>query len=164
VKRVDPGSSQEVTRRIAMFRVASMWSVSQWTAPVLTIATLAFASDGAMGQERGIVRPDPAVLREIVSGMPKGERQEVRVLTATFKPGDKTVFHTHRFPVTVYILEGAFTLEMEGRAPVTIKAGQAMVEPVNVKMTGHNRSATDALRVVIFYVSDPETPFLDPIE
>jgi ABC-type uncharacterized transport system substrate-binding protein len=38
----------------------------------------------------------------------------------------------------VYILEGAFTLEMEGRAPVTIKAGQAMVEPPNVKMTGHN--------------------------
>jgi hypothetical protein len=30
-------------------------------------------------------------------------------------------------------------------------------------MTGYNRSATDALRVVIFYVSDPDTPFLDPV-
>ena len=109
------------------------------------------------------VLPDPPVLREMVTGMPRGEKQEVRVLTATLKPGDKTVFHTHRFPVTVYILEGAFTLEMDGRAPVTVKAGEAMVEPPNVKMTGYNRSATDNMRVLIFYVSDPDTPFLDPI-
>ena len=116
----------------------------------------------SMAQEQGTARPQ-LLLRELVQGMPKGERQEVRVLTASLKPGDKTVFHTHRFPVTVYILEGAFTLEMEGRESVTVKAGQAMVEPPNVKMTGYNRSSTEPLRVVIFYVSDPETPFLDPI-
>ena len=147
-----------------MLRFGSMWSVTHWTAPVLTLAALALTSGVAMGQERGIVRPDPPALRESVSGMPRGERQEVRVLTASFKPGDKTVFHTHRFPVTVYILEGAFTLEMEGKAPVTIKAGQAMVEPPNVKMTGHNRSATDPIRLVIFYVSDPDTPFFEPVQ
>jgi quercetin dioxygenase-like cupin family protein len=96
--------------------------------------------------------------------MPRGERQEIRVLSAPVKPGDKTSFHTHRFPVTVYILEGAFTLEMEGKAPVTVKAGQALVEPPNVKMTGHNRSATDPIRLVIVYVSDPDTPFLDPVQ
>ena len=116
----------------------------------------------SMAQDPGVAKPD-LLLREIVQGMPKGERQEVRVLTATLKPGDKTPFHTHRFPVTVYILEGTFTLEMEGRAPVTMKAGQAMVEPPQVKMTGYNRSSTEPLRVVIFYVSDPDTPFLDPI-
>jgi len=117
----------------------------------------------SMAQEQSTAKPPPPLLREIVQGMPKGERQEVRVLVATVKPGDKTPFHTHRFPVTVYILEGAFTLEMEGRAPVTVKAGQAMVEPPQVKMTGYNRSSTEPVRVVIFYVSDPDTPFLDPI-
>ncbi len=116
----------------------------------------------AIAQEPGTARPD-LLLREIVHSMPKGERQEVRILTASLKPGDKTVFHTHRFPVTVYILEGAFTLEMEGRAPVTVKAGQAMVEPAHVRMTGYNRSNSEPLRVVIFYVSDPDVPFLDPI-
>jgi quercetin dioxygenase-like cupin family protein len=95
--------------------------------------------------------------------MPRGEKQEVRVLTASFKPGDRTGFHPHRSPVTVYILEGAFTREMEGRAPVTVKAGQAFVEPPNVKMTGYNRSTTDPIRLVIFYVGEPDTPFLDPI-
>jgi quercetin dioxygenase-like cupin family protein len=95
--------------------------------------------------------------------MPKGEKQEVRVLTASFKPRDKTMFHTHRFPVTVYVLEGAFTLEMEGRDPVMVKAGQAMIMPPQVKMTGYNRSSTDSLRLVIFNVSDPDTPYLDPV-
>ena len=116
----------------------------------------------SVAQELGTARPQQ-ILSESVSGMPKGEKQEVRVLTANFNPGDKTVFHTHRFPVTVFILEGEFTLELEGRAPITVKAGQAFVEPPNVKMTGYNRSSTEPLRLVIFYVSDPDTPFLDPV-
>jgi quercetin dioxygenase-like cupin family protein len=95
--------------------------------------------------------------------MPRVDRQEVQVLAATFTPGQATVFHTHRFPVTVYILQGAFTLEMEGREPVTVRAGQSMVEPPGVRMTGYNRSATEQLRVVIFYVTEPGMPFLDPI-
>lgn len=113
-------------------------------------------------QDGGVARPD-LVLREVVAGMPKGDRQELKVLTATLRPGDRTVFHSHRYPVTVYILEGAFTLEMEGRPPVTVKAGESMVEPPDVRMTGFNLSATEPMRVVIFYVSDPDTPFLDPV-
>jgi quercetin dioxygenase-like cupin family protein len=126
--------------------------------PTLILATLlAFAAFPAVAQDE---RPQ-LLLRESVQGMPTGGTQEVRVLTATIKPGDQTPFHTHRFPVTVYVLEGAFTLEMAGRAPVTLRAGQAMVEPPHVAMTGYNRSATEPLRVVIFYTSDPDTPFLD---
>jgi quercetin dioxygenase-like cupin family protein len=126
--------------------------------PTLILATLlAFAAFPAVAQDE---RPQ-LLLRESVQGMPTGGMQEVRVLTATIKPGDQTPFHTHRFPVTVYVLEGAFTLEMAGRAPITLRAGQAMVEPPHVAMTGYNRSATEPLRVVIFYTSDPDTPFLD---
>jgi quercetin dioxygenase-like cupin family protein len=86
----------------------------------------------------------------------------VRVLTASFKPREKTMFHIHRFPVALYVLEGAFTLEMEGREQVTVKAGQAMLMPPHVKMTGYNRSSTDPLRLVMFNVSDPDTPYLEP--
>src|SRR6059036_3990983 len=103
----------------------------------------------AVAQEQGVVKPQ-LLLNEIIQGMPKGEKQEVRVLTASFKPRDKTMFHTHRFPVTVYVLEGAFTLEMEGREPITVKTGQAIVMPSHVKMTGYNRSNADPLRLVLF--------------
>ena len=128
----------------------------------LTFVALLIASP-SMAQVQSTAKPPPPLLREIVQGMPKGERQEVRILVATLKPGEKTPFHSHRFPVTAYILEGEFTLELEGRAPVTVKAGQAIVEPPQVKMTGYNRSGTEPMRVVIFYVSDPDTPFLDPV-
>jgi quercetin dioxygenase-like cupin family protein len=113
-----------------------------------------------MSQQPGLARPN-MVLKQVVEGMPKGDKQELSVLTASFKPGDRTVFHTHRFPVTVYVVEGAFTLEFEGQAPVLVKAGEAYVEPPNVRMTGYNRSTTEGLKVVIFYVGDPGTPFLD---
>jgi quercetin dioxygenase-like cupin family protein len=115
-----------------------------------------------MAQEPRVVKPQ-LIMREIVQGMPKSDRQEVRVLNVSFQPRDRTLFHTHRFPVTVYVLEGAFTMEMEGRKPMTVKAGEAMMMPAHVKMTGYNRSNRDLLRLVAFYVSDPDTPFLDPI-
>jgi quercetin dioxygenase-like cupin family protein len=123
-------------------------------------AMLGMAAMGAAAQETA--RPS-LLLREVVQGMPRGERQEVQVLTATIAPGQATVFHTHRFPVTVYVLEGAFTLEMEGREAITVPAGGAMVEPPHVRMTGFNRSAGEATRVLIVYVAEPGTPFLDPV-
>ena len=123
-------------------------------------AVLGMAAMGAAAQETA--RPN-LLLREVVQGMPRSERQEVQVLTATIAPGQATVFHTHRFPVTVYVLEGAFTLEMEGREPVTVPAGGALVEPPHVRMTGFNRSAGEAARVLIVYVAEPGTPFLDPV-
>jgi quercetin dioxygenase-like cupin family protein len=132
---------------------------------LLAFAVVALGSGFCLpcaAQESGTVKPQ-ILLQQIVEGMPRGEKQELRVLTASFKPGDKTVFHTHRFPVTVYVLEGAFTLEMEDMAPVTVTQGQAMAEPPHVKMTGYNRSNSDSLRVVVFYTSDPDTPFLDPL-
>jgi quercetin dioxygenase-like cupin family protein len=133
--------------------------MSRPLAAALMFATLALAGP-ALAQQPGVARPE-MVLKETVTGMPRGEKQEIHVMTASFKPGDRTVFHTHRFPVTVYVLEGAFTLELEGRAPLVVKAGQSLVEPPNVKMTGYNKSTTEPLKVLIFYVGDPGTPFLD---
>ncbi len=86
-------------------------------------STLLFAalliSLPSTAQTQGTARPE-MILKEVVSGMPNGEKQEVRVLTASFKPGDKTVFHTHRFPVTVFILDGAFTLELGATTAVVL--------------------------------------------
>lgn len=133
--------------------------------PAIAIALVALlATLTSAAQEQAPAKPPPPLLQEIVQGMPRGERQEVRVIEATLKPGGSTPFHSHRFPVTAYVLEGTFTLEIEGRAPIVVTAGQAIVEPPQVKMTGYNRSGTDPMRVVIFYVSDPDTPFLDPMQ
>ena len=95
---------------------------------------------------------------------------EAQVLSEGFEvvnrvqpPGYFAATHTHPWEVRSLILEGAFTLELEGRAPITVKAGEAFVEPPRTKMTGYNRGSGD-LKVVIFYASDIDTPFLDPIQ
>ncbi len=121
------------------------------------------AFSGAALADGGMAKPN-LVLKQIVEGLPGESTSEVRVLTATFMPGDKTVTHTHDYPVTVYVVEGAFTLELKGQPPKTIKAGEAMVEPPNTEMTGYNRSATEETKVVIFYVSIPDAPFLKPLK
>jgi quercetin dioxygenase-like cupin family protein len=126
-------------------------------------ASLIFASavgSTAMAQHSGVAKPD-MILQQMIDGLPRDEKQLVRVMTATFQPGDKTVTHTHRFPVMVYVLEGEFTLELKGQAPIVVKVGEALVEPPNVEMTGYNRSTKELTKVVIFYVSTPNTPFLD---
>jgi quercetin dioxygenase-like cupin family protein len=129
------------------------WLASTVTAAMLGLQPAAHAD--------GLAKPHLVLREAAVTAMSTVPRQEVRVFTATFKPGDRTVTHTHRFPVTVYVLEGAFTLELEGREPIVVKAGNAYVEPALVKMTGYNRSATALTKVVVFYVSDANTPFLD---
>ena len=128
-------------------------------AATAAIATLLALATSAAAQAQATAKPEE-ILKEVVAGMPRGESQEIRVFTATLKPGDRTPFHTHRFPVAAYVLEGAFTLELQGRPPVIVKAGEAILEPPNVRMTGFNRAAENT-RIVIFYVAEPGTPFLD---
>lgn len=133
--------------------------------PILLTALMSAAAfvAPAFADGSGPVKPH-LVLQQLVEGLPTDAKSEVRVFTATFKPGDKTPYHTHGFPVTVYVLEGAFTLELKGQEPVVVKAGEAFVEPPNTAMTGFNKSATELTKVVVFYVSAPGQPFLDPLK
>ncbi len=112
-------------------------------------------------KDRGMARLTP-LHRETVQGLPTVPDQEIRVLFATLLPGDVTPYHSHRHPVTVYMLEGTFTLALDGRDPVEIKAGQVFVEPSGVNMTGHNRGDVPA-SMALFYVCEPDEPFADPV-
>ncbi len=127
---------------------------------IACFAAVATLSNAALA-DGGLAKPN-LVLKQTVEGLPIDAKSEVRVLTAVFKPGDKTLAHTHDYPVSVYVVEGAFTLELKGAPPKTIKAGEAIVEPPNAEMTGVNLSATEETKVVIFYVSELNTPFLKP--
>lgn len=112
-------------------------------------------------QDSGMAKLTP-LHREVVTGLPRSANLEVRVLFATLLPGDVTPYHSHRFPVTVYMIEGAFTLELDDRAPVVIEAGQVYVEPAGINMTGRNTGETPA-RMALFYVCEPDAPFADPV-
>ncbi len=122
----------------------------------LVLAGLA-TSFPAVAQQRGDVQ---VLLHRIVEGMPTGPRQEVRVLRATMKPGERTVPRAHPWPVTTYVLQGAITLDFEGQKPRTVKAGEVTVEPPNVEHTAINPSTTESVKLLMFYVSDPGALFM----
>lgn len=111
-------------------------------------------------RDEGMAKLTP-LHRQVVGGMPTAPEQEVRVLSAALLPGDVTPHHSHRHPVTVYMLEGTFTLALDGHDPVDIAAGEVFVEPAGVNMTGSNRGSVPA-RMVLFYACLPDEPFADP--
>ena len=123
------------------------------------VAGVAFGFQ-ALAQD-GTAKPEPPVLKQITTEFPKGDKLEARIMTATLQPGMTSPWHTHPSPVAVYVTEGTFTLEMKGRDPVVLKAGQGMLEPINVEMRAANRG-TEVVKVVIFQVSDPTAPFMHP--
>lgn len=112
-------------------------------------------------KDRGMAKLTP-LHREVLDTLPQGNRQEVRVLHAVLQPGDVTPHHSHRFPVTVYVTEGLFTLRLQGRDPVSIGPGEVFIEPPHVNMTGSNDGAVPTT-TILFYVCDPDTPFADPV-
>jgi quercetin dioxygenase-like cupin family protein len=130
---------------------------------VLVTLSLTSIACGAQADAGKTPVPQEILNMEIV-GMPTGASQEVRVLTAEVGPGMTTVHHTHRFPVTTYVLDGAMTFTYDGHKPITVTAGEAFVELPDTPVAGSNPSTTETAHVVIFYVSDPSTPFLDPVE
>ena len=113
------------------------------------------------GAAQGMAQLTP-LLRQSVTTLPGGGSHEIRVLTANLQPGDVTPRHSHRFPVTVCVDEGTFTLDLDGQPPIDIAAGQAFVEPPHVPMTGRNNGDIPT-RMCLFYVCDPQSPFADPL-
>ena len=140
--------------------------ISSSFAPRLAVAGLGVSSLGGdelqsnEGASTSMLSMEPPRIRQL-SLAPALPEQEVRVLFATLLPGDTTPYHSHRFPVTVYVTEGTFSLELDDRDPVAIQAGQVFVEPAGVAMTGRNQGEVPA-RMALFYVCEPGVPFADP--
>jgi quercetin dioxygenase-like cupin family protein len=128
-----------------------------------TVQTMIAALDVGVtrsAQEQGMAKLTP-LHREVLSTLPQGMMQEVRVLHAVLQPGDVTPHHSHPFPVTVYVTEGVFTLRLEGRDPISVGPGEVFVEPPHVNMTGSNEGKVPAT-TILFYVCNPDANFADP--
>ena len=93
------------------------------TPQVIAIATLiaesALALHLARAQAPGITRTD---LQRHDLSFPGGEVIQVRV---DFAPGVGAPKHSHPGEEIVYALEGLMEYQLDGRPPVTLKAGEA---------------------------------------
>lgn len=68
-------------------------------------------------------------------------------------PGKESGKHTQMGNEIVYILQGAVILEVQGKPPVTLKAGEAFQTSAGQVHNVKNASATEACKALAFYVA-----------
>ena len=119
-------------------------------AQLIRCATLvmaaALALSAAQSQQEGVKRTD--VLRQDLS-VPGREVIQVRVDLA---PGVAFPLHSHPGEEIAYVLEGLLEYELEGRPPVTLKAGEALFIPAGAKHSAKNVGTTNAAELATYLV------------
>jgi quercetin dioxygenase-like cupin family protein len=113
--------------------------------PVL-LAASGLALHAAQVQQPGIKRTD--LLRHDLS-VPGREIVQVRV---DFAPGVAFGKHSHPGEEIAYVLEGSLEYQLEGKPPVTLKAGEALFIPAgtihSAKNVGKGNGAEFATYIV----------------
>ncbi len=94
------------------------------------------------------------LLRVDLSG---GKGQELVLSRLEVAPGWSHGWHYHAGHEIVYVLEGTATLEMEGRAPMSLKAGMVGHVPPGQVHAGRNAGRT-TLKVVLIQTHEPGQP------
>jgi quercetin dioxygenase-like cupin family protein len=96
------------------------------------VAAAVLAPLGAQAQQNGVTRTD--LQRHDISA-PGREAIQVRVDLA---PGVAFGKHTHHGEEVIYVLEGTLEYQVEGKAPVTLKAGDVLFVPYGVVHSARN--------------------------
>ena len=106
------------------------------TTRVMAMATLiagsALAPHAAQAQQAGIKRTD---LQRHDLSVPGREAVQVRV---DIDPGVAFGKHTHPGEEIIYVIEGTLEYEIEGKPPVTLKAGDVLFIPAGTIHSAKN--------------------------
>ena len=81
---------------------------------------------------------------------PQTQKPEIVSVVGTLEPKGQTPLHRHPVPVFVYILEGQFAVQTEGKERRNYKAGEAFLETVNVWHQGFNDSDQPTKLLITF--------------
>jgi quercetin dioxygenase-like cupin family protein len=128
---------------------------TQMIAAAALIVTGAFAPSVALAQWAGITRT--AVTRDDLSAP---GREVIQVLVE-FAPGVVAPRHSHPGEEIAYVIEGVFLYELDGRAPVTLKAGDALFIAAGTPHKVTNVGTGNALELAT-YIVEKGKPLLVP--
>ena len=120
------------------------------TARIIALAGLIVASGlalhAAQVQQAGIKRTD--ALRHDL-GVPGREVVQVRV---DFAPGAAFARHSHPGEEIAYVLEGSLEYQFDGKAPVTLKAGDALYIPAGTIHSAKNAGSANGAELATYIV------------
>lgn len=104
------------------------------------------AQQGAQAQLSGIERTE--LMKEDLSA-PGREVVQVRV---EFPPGVVAAWHSHPGEELVYVVEGLLEYQLDGRSPVTLKAGEVLFIPAGTPHAVRNVGQGAAAELATYLV------------
>ena len=110
------------------------------------MAASIFALPAAQAQPSGVKRTD---LQRHDLSAPGREAIQVRVDLA---PGVAFGNHTHPGEEIIYVLEGALEYQIEGKPPVTLKAGDVLFIPANTVHSARNPGSVTGSELATYIV------------
>jgi len=120
------------------------------TTRIITVAALIAASGlalhVALSQQPGIKRTD---LQRHDLSVPGREVVQVRV---DFAPGVAFGKHSHPGEEIVYVLEGSLEYQVEGKPPVTLKAGEVLFIPAGTIHAAKNVASGNGAELATYVV------------
>jgi quercetin dioxygenase-like cupin family protein len=115
-------------------------------ATVAMISASVLVAGAALAQPSGVKRTD--LQRQDLS-IPGRESVQVRVDLA---PGVAFGNHTHHGEEIIYVLEGTFEYQIEGKPPVTLKAGDVLFIPAGTVHAAKNVGNVTASELATYIV------------
>ncbi len=131
--------------------------MSRMMAAALLIIGSGLVLHAANAQQSGIQRTD--LVRHDL-GTPGREAVQARV---DFEPGAISIKHSHPGEEVAYVLEGSLEYQLEGRAPVTLHAGEALFIPAGVAHVAKNVGSGKASELAT-YIVEKGTPLVVPVK
>ena len=89
--------------------------------------------------------------------------REVVMARGEFNPGAAVPRHTHPGEEVAFVLEGEITVEVEGKPPATVKAGETFFVPAGTVHLARNGGKLPA-RVISTYVVEKGKPLATPVK
>ena len=122
---------------------------------VSVIAATVALSGLVYAQQAGFTRK---VLQDQEMSIP--DRHMVQAI-AEFSPGAESGRHTHPGDEILYLLDGTLVVEVDGKPPLTLKAGDVAFFPAGTVHNGKNSSAA-AAKVLATYILEKGKPVATP--
>jgi len=113
-----------------------------------------------LAQERRETYVSPARMERLSQREIQDQQVVVTIDRYTLGVGYVGGRHYHSGPVTVYVLEGAFTIDEDGKPQRTFHAGETYEEPVGMPMQARNLSADGPTRILVVQVTKPGEPMM----
>jgi quercetin dioxygenase-like cupin family protein len=120
----------------------------------------AMSTSASFAQERRDIYVPSARMERLSQREVPDQQAVVTIDRYTLSTGYVGGRHYHSGPVTVYVLEGAFTIDEDGKPRRTFRAGATYEEPVGTPMQARNLSADEPTQILVVQVTKPGEPMM----